>query len=508
MASDINFTVSESSSDVVFLAENVPAGTYPVSIFYGSDKACEYSTEFTVENRPQPEVELVSVKDVSCSGQDDGEVVILVRGGADISFPGSDEVERQSDSRFLVTYRDLKQDDIDIRLVYENGICTFDTSFSVGLRPVPAIETAVENASCSLVSDGSITFTLEGNVEEFDFQIDPIPVMTIGPGAQDGENAIFVQSGLTAGSYAVSVTYGSGAECVTMTTVDVDLAPPGSVLQLETEIVPADCFGESNGAIIPSAEGETGDIDFTVVNIATQEEVTDLDALPFGSYNISATDENGCSDAILRLVGQPDTLVIAAIDSTDDTSGGNAPANGSVVFEVTGGNGDYSYTWLMGGQAFSPDPARIDTVTIERNGLPTVGRRLTLSGLPKGVYQLNVIDPKGCEAMSATVELDGEEGGGMLQGRMTDQDRISVFNNRLTLYPNPVGDRLYIRVETKLPEYLEIRVLNLQGQFLTGKVIDDSFGSYDIDLAHLPRGKYVIQLRWDDKVENRKIVLQ
>ncbi len=96
-------------------------------------------------------------------------------------------------------------------------------------------------------------------------------------------------------------------------------------------------------------------------------------------YYQTFIDLNGCSITLVDTVSEPDPLVLT-IDSISNVTCKDA-SDASVAVTVTGGNGNYSYTW--NGAASSTED---------------------LSGVGAGQYTLVVVDDKGCtDSVSVTI---------------------------------------------------------------------------------------------------------
>ncbi|MEL7020589.1 MAG: gliding motility-associated C-terminal domain-containing protein, partial [Bacteroidota bacterium] len=113
-------------------------------------------------------------------------------------------------------------------------------------------------------------------------------------------------------------------------------------------------------------------------NFATSSTV---DNLAPGTYNVTVTDDNGCTEIGSATINQPNPISLATTSTAADCNGA---ANGSATVQVNGGSGSYMYAWN--------DP----------NGQTTA----TANGLAIGDYEVTVTDlNSSCEAMT-TVRVD------------------------------------------------------------------------------------------------------
>ncbi|MFM7725152.1 MAG: SprB repeat-containing protein, partial [Flavobacteriales bacterium] len=128
------------------------------------------------------------------------------------------------------------------------------------------------------------------------------------------------------------------------------------------------CFGLSNGAVSAASGGGTAPYSYTWSPAGTGSSLTGLGA---GSYSVTITDANGCTNSASTTITQP-SQITAAITSTTDVScfGGN---NGAASLSASGGSGNLTYTWA-----------------------PSGGSTTNASGLTSGNYTITVTDPNGC----------------------------------------------------------------------------------------------------------------
>ena len=157
--------------------------------------------------------------------------------------------------------------------------------------------------------------------------------------------------------------------CILQTAMPVFIDEPDLEFSIQAlDIVNPSANGSIDGSIKLFVTGGTGDLLYTWlkdgVNYATTV-VEDLTGLGAGEYQVTATDENGCSSNTLTipLVDPPplsiDFTVIQAIDCNGTTGGIRA--------QGIGGNGtSYTYTWQDGttGQDLLNVPAGTYTVTV------------------------------------------------------------------------------------------------------------------------------------------------
>ena len=82
-------------------------------------------------------------------------------------------------------------------------------------------------------------------------------------------------------------------------------------------------------------------------NGATTEDLSNIGA---GTYTVIVTDENGCSEEITVEITEPEGMELTETHSDYNGYGVscNGATDGSIDVTVTGGAGNYNYSWSSG----------------------------------------------------------------------------------------------------------------------------------------------------------------
>lgn len=219
------------------------------------------------------------------------------------------------------------------------------------------------NNTCYTGSNGDINITVSGGAAPYTY------LWSDGIITED-------RSGLTTGSYTVTVTDNLSATASAVITI----ASPAAIITSKN-ITHIDCGGGNTGAIDLTVTGGSGGYSYAWSDFVYTEDRANLTA---ANYYFTVTDANGCIKVDSANVTQPPGMVISKV-ITNVTCGSGA--NGAINISVTSGLPAYTYLW--------------------NDGITTEDR----TAIAAGNYSLTITDQAGCTA-SATATV-GQSGGGM-----------------------------------------------------------------------------------------------
>jgi len=226
-----------------------------------------------------------------------------------------------------------------------------DNIGSVVPSNVTATPQLVNNDSCAGQSTGKAVVHTAG----------PNPPFTYQWSSPNGSDSTL--SNAAAGTYTVTVTDSHTCTATATVTISQPLA-----ITLTPDIIQPGCSG-STGSAYMSYAGGTQPFSFIWSNGPTTQNDPNLFA---GTYNLTATDANGCTANGNIAIVNPAPMSITA-NITNATCAGS---NGSIATTVGGGNAPYTYLW-------STAPAQTTA---------------TATGIPAGVYTVTVTDAGHCTA--------------------------------------------------------------------------------------------------------------
>lgn len=301
------------------------AGTHTVDIT--DAVGCVSSTTVTI-TEPSAMAITTSGVDASCNGFSDGEVSSIPTGGT----PGYTYDWVDQATGFTVgttaTVTGLAAGTYCVTATDLNG-CTINDCITIGEPTAIVVTASATDASCGQ-SDGSVSAAAtggSGTYVSFDWTSGGNPVGT----------GITVNS-IPAGTYDVLITDDTG--CTGTATVAVsDLSGPTLTFVSQVDV---SCNGESDGQAVVNATGGTGAI--TYLWTPTNQANDTATGLAAGTYTVTATDANGCSDNIVVTITEP-TVTTVGVTAVVDASG-NGVCDAEITVAGAGGTAPYTYEWF------------------------------------------------------------------------------------------------------------------------------------------------------------------
>jgi large repetitive protein len=313
---------------------------------------CQVSSSVTI-NQPSALSALASKTDVLCNGQANGFATVQASGGTGAySYSWNPPVGSGA------TINNLIAGTYNITVVDALG-CTIATSATVN---EPAILTSTITStpvSCKGGVNGTASVNPTGGNGSYSFNWSP-----------SGATAP-TASGLAAGAHTVTITDYKG--CVASNTVLV--TEPTDFLSASVSNTNVSCHGGSDGAATVTASGGTSPYTYAW-QTSSGATITNLSA---GIYQVAVVDNNGCSIVASAQINEP-TPVVAGISNFEDDY--CQLGLGQAHVYVSGGSGQYNFTWL-----------------------PAGGNSASAMALGAGNYSINITDLQGCPA-NASVAIN------------------------------------------------------------------------------------------------------
>lgn len=354
------FSYSWSSGQTTEDISALPIGTYTVTITDGNGcttTAAYNITQPTLLTASSSVTSNYNGQNVSCFNSTNGTLGSTPGGGtpgytyswSTIPTQNTQNATGVGAGTYTVTITDL------------NG-CTSTSSIIVTQPPLITAASNVtsnyngEDVSCFNSSDGILSSTPGGGTPNYAYSWNTAPVQNV-------QNA----TGVGAGTYTVTIIDVNGCTATSSVTVTEP-----TQLTISSIIINVICFGQSTGAVDITVANGTPGYTYLWSNASINE---DLNAMPTGTYIVTATDLNGCTITLENNVLQfPSPLNITSVVTNVSCLG---LSDGIIDITVTGGVPVYSYSWSNG---FVTD---------------------NISGLLAGTYFVTATDQNGCTITSA-----------------------------------------------------------------------------------------------------------
>ncbi len=380
---------SDASSQTTAIATGLSAGSYTLTVQDNCGASQTTSVSFSQPNVLSAVASVNSA--VTCYGINNGSAIANPSNGtAPYTYLWSD-----ASSQTSATATGLTAGSYTITVTDKCG--SSQTASVIITQPYALSGTAIVNAhvSCNGNSNGSASANPSNGTL-------PYTYLWSDANSQATANA----TGLSAGSYTVSIQDNCGAS----STASVTITQPTSLSCTASVNANEICNGGYTGSVIANPAGGANQYTY-LWNDANSQTTASANGLSAGSYIVIVQDANGCSTTATVAITQPSA--VAANWWSHYAVSCYGGSNGKVISNVTGGTAPYTYAWSNG---------------------QTTG---TASNLTAGVYSLTVNDRNGCTA-SNSITLT--QPSAALSETITMNSNLSCFGNKTgSATANPTG---------------------------------------------------------------------
>ena len=328
-------------------ANGLIAGAYTVQIT--DAKGCVKIGNVTI-TEPDSLTCTSTIANIPCNGQTTGSISVNVSGGtAPYTY-----VWNTTPAQTTATASNLTAGNYTVTITDSKG-CVLIKSFTLAQPGNIVLTTSKHNVSCKGGMDGTATVAVNGGTAPYTYLW-----------STNAAHTTSYATGLTAGTYTVTVSDAGGCTAIT----SVIIRQPAAMVAFYIPTNPS-CSGASDGNINLLVAGGTAPYTFLWSNGATDEDLFNVSA---GVYYVAINDKNGCAMLAIVYITTPNPLNVSASVMDVSCSGGN---DGGATIFTTGGTAPYSYAWSNG----QTGPA--------------------LTNVVAGSYSVTVTDASGCSAMSS-----------------------------------------------------------------------------------------------------------
>lgn len=293
---------------------------------------------------------------VRCFGGNDGAATVIPTGGiAPYNYTWSTGSTTATANNLALGWHYVTITDLNACFLIDSVYITEPDAIEPNLTATPT--------NCANSADGSATATAIGGTVPYQF-------------LWSNNATTATINNLTAGTYVVTITDDNSCTIVD----SIVVVAPTAILATAQQTQGISCPGSADAAATATATGGTIPYRFVWSTGATTATIQTLTA---GSYQVTITDNNGCSDTASVVISDPAPLQVAV--AADLIYNGQAiscagAVDGQATVTATGGTGSYTYLW--------PDGQTTATAT----------------GLGPQQYWVSVTDANGCSD-TAQVQL-------------------------------------------------------------------------------------------------------
>ena len=293
----------------------------------------------------------MNVTNVACNGQNNGSITATPVGGngpytyswLPVGTGNTQTVNNLAPGTYTVTVTD--------------GMgCVRTATATVSQPPAMNLQMSSNSINCFGQTNGQASVVVSGGTLPYTYQWAP----TGGTGS--------TATGLTGGTYTVTVTDGSG--CTAQGTATVQSPPQLTASVNPNTVIHNNCYGQNIGCATVTVNGGTAPYTYFWSSNPAQYTAQACN-LYAGNYTCQVTDAHGCVATATVTITQPPQLVASISNQVNTTCSGS---NGSATVNASGGTAPYTYSWSNG---------------------PTTQQN---TGLAPGLYTATVTDGNGCIA--------------------------------------------------------------------------------------------------------------
>lgn len=338
------------------LFNNIGVGTYAVTVTDAN--GCKAASLINVAPPNAPSISSSITTSVSCNGGSDGSLQVTAIGGAS---PLSYNLMPGNITNGTGTFSNLSA--ITYTVVVTDALsCTVSTIVTVTEPPVLNWNNPqVTHVSCNGGTNGSIQVSTSGGTGTVNFNLNP--------GNINSSTGLYPN--LSQGAYTIIAT--DANNCTTSTVVNVGQPTPLQWGASSTTLV--SCNGGNDGSLSIMATGGTSAYSYNLMPGNVTNGSGAFNNLAQGTYTITVTDANNCTNTTTINVAEPGPLQISNIATTLPSC---VPGNdGSIIITANGGTTTYQYNIGAANQTSN-----------------------TFNNMGSGIYTITVTDANNCTVSS------------------------------------------------------------------------------------------------------------
>lgn len=360
------YAIVGGSSQSSGIFTNLSAGAYIVEV---TDAANDVEDITISISEPDPITPvIIQQQNVTCHNGIDGFISASAVGGTvasnylysidGINFSSNNTFTNFSAGVYILTVRD-------------DNNCEATLPFTISQPdPLQSIINSQTEVDCFENNSGAIEFNTVGGTQSYLYSLDQV--------SYQASNSF---SSLLAGNYTLYTLDANNCNSETPFTISEPDLLEVSVSQ-QTNL---NCFGDTDGEIILSGQGGTGNYLYNIDGEDYQMSAT-FNNLSAGSYDFNIKDENDCIASLnVTITAPPEIAVQLSEINHVDCFGENT---GSVTLQLSGGAGNFITTM---------------------NGNSATGNSVVFQNLAAGTYPILIEDGNNCTAIESVIIDENSE---------------------------------------------------------------------------------------------------
>ncbi len=360
------------------------AGTYTITVTDAGGCSVTDTFDITTPVNPTASIDIASSTLCYTSGGLATIVVDATGGQAPYYYSLNAGPTQTSD-----TFADLTPAVYDFTVTDSNG-CTDTVQFTIEPE-LTANAVLTKDLDCTGSPNAEINVTVSGGYPAYTYEV------AFNGGAYAPYAAGFPYSTSNAGTYRFRIT--DSQACITESNTVTVTAANNPVI---TSVTPTHvlCNGDNTGSLDIVVDTSVGVAPYTIhilETISGTDYGSQTTGLPAGDYQITLTDDKGCSIVTTETITEP-TAINPNITHTNLSCSASTNVMGTITVDASGGNATYIYEINKNDFSYTDS---YDTASGTNDH--------TFTGLNFGDYTVRVIDNNGCESISTVTITTGPD---------------------------------------------------------------------------------------------------
>ncbi len=354
------------------------ASTLPYSVVATDANNCTATASQLIIRNQTPLTISVTSSAVSCNSASDGSIIATAQGGSgsyEFTVAGPITVGPQPTGDFI---KILPAGPYTVTAADQLNPTGCKVSQQETVANVGAIEPSITATpvSCFGGSDGKLAVSATGGSGSYVFTLKG----PVGEEQQTGSTAEFTN--LAAGNYTLSVVDANNPNCSAAALMPVVIGQPTQIIVQDPVLIPASCFGGSDGKVIILASGGTAPLKYALDG-GTFQTSNVFEGLSAGQHTVAVSDANNCGPVQVNFtISQPSAITITTVTLVAPSCKGSS--DGKIIISATGGTSPLTYS-IDGGNFFQGSN--------------------TFTGLSSGTYNVVVQDANVCRQSGGSFTL-------------------------------------------------------------------------------------------------------